>query len=133
MRYYFGNKISGRKQDLRDAKEIVFHGRSLNEEPCWLQLAFITKRGTVYGGLIRVEAKSADYSLPLADLKKINLVTLPRPYPTFLPYFFEVKSDEKMVVDEMESLQISIGPGIPENEFSDRHGIAMESVRIQNR
>ncbi len=131
MRYYFGNKIVGRRSGIADKNEIVFHGRSLTSKPCWVQLALVTRQGLAYGGVIKIDSNSADYSLALSELKKVNLVTLPRPYPTFLPYFFEPDVDTKFNLNDIESLQISIGPGIPENELGNSHAFAIESVRLE--
>lgn len=131
MRYFFGKKMEGRRSDLHNKKEMVFRGRSLTMKPCWVQLALITKHGVAYGGLVKVEPKSGDYRVTLSDLKKVKLVTLPRPYPTFLPYFFEGAATEKMDINDIESLQISIGPGIPENELGNAHALAIESVRLE--
>jgi hypothetical protein len=131
MRYYFADKIKGRREELAAKKEIVFHGRSLNNKPCWLQVTLITKQGVAYGGMVKAEPESRRYRLALSDLKKVKLVTLPRPYPTFLPYFFEDPSNVKMDLADVESLQISIGPGIPDNEIESSHGIAIESVSVE--
>jgi hypothetical protein len=131
MRYYFGDKIKGRKAGLAGKKEIIFTGRALNGKPCWLQVALVTRHGAAYGGLIKVEPESKQYKLALSELKKVKLVTLPRPYPTFLAYFFENGSTAKFDLNEVESLQISIGPGIPESEIENSHGIAIESVHLE--
>jgi hypothetical protein len=36
-----------------------------------------------------------------------------------------------MNIEDFETLQISIGPGIPEDQLQDRHDIAIESVRLE--
>lgn len=131
MRYFFKRKIDGRMGDLRDKKKLIFRGRSLTNEPSWVQLALVTKNGDAYGGVIKVDPESKDYSLPLPDLHNVKLVTLPRPYPTFLPYFFEGIEPRKFDINEIESLQISIGPGIPESELGNSHTLAIESVRLE--
>lgn len=132
MRYYFGEKIKGRKADLADKKQIIFTGRALNDKPCWVQVALVTRHGTAFGGLIKLGAESQRYRLSIADLKKVKLVTLPRPYPTFLPYFFEGNNAaSKLDLNNVETLQISIGPGIPESEIERSHGIAIESVHLE--
>ncbi len=130
-RYFFGNKVKGRKADLPKKREIVLRGRALNEKPCQLQLALITTQGMAYGGLVKLEAKTGDYVFALSDLKKVKLVTLPRPYPSFLPYFFNNASDGKLDLNDVQSLQISIGPGIPQNELKDRHGVAIETIWLR--
>lgn len=130
-RYFFGKKISGRKADLNSKQKIVFKGHSLNGKNCVIQIALITSDGLAFGGLLTLKPGTTDYTLALNDLKPVKLVTLPRPYPTFLPYYFTGKMGEKLDLNKLESLQISIGPGIPQTELQDKHGIAVESVRLE--
>ena len=131
MRYYFGKKIRGSASSLSAKVEIVFRGRSVSTKPCWVQLALITKQGEAYGGVVKVESATADYKLKISELRKVKLVTLPRPYPTFLPYFFEDDRGGKMDINAIESLQISVGPGTPENELGNTYELAVESVRLE--
>ncbi|HZI25077.1 MAG TPA: membrane or secreted protein [Chryseolinea sp.] len=131
MRFYFGKKIAFNIKSVEDKKDIVFRGRSLTEKPCWVQVALITKDGEAFGGIIKVDAESMDYKLSLSALRKVKVVNLPRPYPTFLPYFFEDKRSGTMDIMSAEVLQISIGPGIPEDQVNDSHGVAIESVRLE--
>lgn len=131
MRYSFGKKVSGRNQDLTAMKEIVFKGRSLNEKPCKIQLALIMKDGSAFGGTLTVNTAKQDYRLPLTSLKPVNLVTLPRPYPTFLSYYFKTTATEAFNPEAIESLQISIGPGLSNDELQQKQGFAIESVRLE--
>ncbi len=131
MRYFFGEKISGRKGDLTTKKMLVIKARSLNNEPCPLQIALITTDGMAYGGIVTLKPDAGEHSLMLTDLKQVKLVTLPRPYPTFLSYYFNGGSGRELDLNKIESIQLSIGPGIPENELQDKHGIAIESIRIK--
>jgi hypothetical protein len=131
MRYYFGKKIEGLKKTLIGKKEIIFRGRSLETKPCWIQLALLTRKGEAFGGVVKVESTSADYKVPISALERVKLVTLPRPYPTFLSYFFDDKRSTSLNIEDIETLQISIGPGIPESELSSCHAVAIESVRLE--
>lgn len=131
MRFFFGEKVAGRIDDLKDKNELVFHGHALNNKPCVIQLTLITRYGDAYGADLTVSSSATDYSLPLELLKQVSLVTLPRPYPTFLPYYFDGGSHKPFDLADVETLQISIGPGIPMNELDAPHGIAIESVRLK--
>jgi hypothetical protein len=128
---YTGKKISDRKQDLPAMTKIVLRARSLNEKVCKMQVALVLKNGSAYGGIITADINLQDYSLSLADLKPVKTVLMPRPYPRFLPYYFENKSAGSFDISEVESVQFSIGPGMALNELEDKHGIAIESVRLQ--
>jgi len=128
---YTGKKTLERKDDLITMKKLVFKGRSLDGKPVKIQLALVMKDGSAYGGIITAGVNSGDYSLLLADLRPVKYVLMPRPYPVFLPYYFDSKSISKYDLHEVESLQFSIGPGILQTELEDKHGVAIESVRLE--
>lgn len=131
MRYNFRQKTAGRNTDLAAAKKIVFHGRSLNNKPCSIQVALIGKDGSVFGGLIHVEPVNGAYTLPVNELKKVSFVSLPRPYPGFLPYYADTNPvGSKPDLGNVETLQISIGPGMTTDELKMPHGIAVERVEV---
>lgn len=131
MKYYFGKKVSAQQSALSSAGKLVFRGRSLNDKPCPVQVALVLQDGTAYGTIVELVPGSHDYEVPLTSLKKVKAVTMPRPYPTFLPYFFEPAYSADFSMEKAESLQISIGPGIPENQLKDKHGIAIERVWVK--
>jgi hypothetical protein len=131
MKYFFGNKIEGRRDDLDMVKEIIFHGRSLNDKPCFVQVALVSTDGNAFGKTVLITPDKKDYSITLAELQPIMTVLLPRPFPTFLPYYFQNLSATAFKINEMESIQISIGPGIPEKDLLQLHGIAVESIRLR--
>ena len=95
-----------------------------------VQLALITTDGMAYGGLANVDILPGDYSISIADLKQVKAVLLPRPYPSFLPYYFQ-PSTGAFNLSKVETLQISIGPGIAETDLKMKHGLAIESVRLE--
>jgi hypothetical protein len=128
---YAGKKIFERKNDLTAMTKFVFRGHAPGEKSCKIQLALVMKDGSAYGGIITVGKNLQDYNLLLTDLKPVKYVLMPRPYPTFLPYYFDNNSTSKFNLSEVESLQFSIGPGIPESELNDKHAIGVESVRLQ--
>src|SRR5690606_918886 len=131
IRYYFGDNIAGRKADVQAAKSIVFRGRSGVSWDCPVQVALITRSGEAYGGTIILGQESSDYSIKLEDLKPVSLVTLPRPYPSFLPYYFRGKAGRGLNLTEVETLQISIGPGIAPEKLTGPVEIGIETIRVE--
>jgi hypothetical protein len=128
FRYSFAPKIKGRVTDLSAMRQLIFHGRSLNEKPCKLALALVMKNGSAFGGVITVDKEQADYSIPLVDLRRVKLVNLPRPYPTFLPYYFDNEMPGTFDINAVESLQFSIGPGIPEMNWMESMGLPLRRL-----
>lgn len=124
-------EIKQKQANLSSKKNIVLKGRSLNDKSCKLEIAFIMNDGAAFGGIIDINPKRDDYILPIKDLKMVKTVTLPRPYPSFLPYYFDHNLNSDFNINAVESLQFSIGPGIPENEIKNKHGIAIISVKLE--
>jgi hypothetical protein len=131
FKYFFRDDISGRLNDLSAKKKLVFRGKSLNDKPEVIQLAFTMLDGTAYGGLITLYPEKKDYSLEFSDLKQVKAVTLPRPYPSFLPYYYTNPTPKPFDINNVESIQVSIGPGIPTDQLEKAHGFAVESVWVE--
>jgi hypothetical protein len=83
--------------------------------------------------MITLGKECSDYSIPVSALKKVDLVTLPRPYPTFLSYYFKGGDGGGGGFDlaDVESLQVSIGPGISSDNLEDSIEIGIESIRLE--
>jgi len=134
LRSFFRHEILLRKDDLESKKELVVLGESLNGRPCRVQFALIMENGMAHGGVITLNPERDKYRLSLEDLRQVRTVNLPRAYPAypgFLPYWFESGYESVFDIQKIESLQISIGPGIPEIELALNHGIALESVWLE--
>jgi hypothetical protein len=130
MRYYFGSKIAGRKEELASRTKLVFRGRSVGK-PTPIQVALITRQGQAYGATITLQPSKSEYTVSLSDLKPVKLVTLPRPYPTFLPYYFEGGPGPTFNLAEVETLQLSIGPGLSEAESKNPQTLVIRSIWLE--
>ena len=64
-------------------------------------------------------------------LTSVKAVILPRPYPTFLPYYSKAGKADKLDISQIESLQISIGPGIKEKDVDKKRELVISSVYLE--
>jgi hypothetical protein len=131
LRSYCRERIRLRSDDVEDKKDIVVYGHALNNKPCKLQLALIMTDGTAYGGIFTLNEETGLYRLSLTDIEQVRTVLLPRPYPGFLPYWFKPVTPAEFDITRVESIQISIGPGIPESEYDEAHGVAIGRIMLQ--
>ncbi|AOW20137.1 glycoside hydrolase 5 family protein [Urechidicola croceus] len=131
FKHFILDKIKENKKSITTKKELVFHGRSLNNKPCKLQIALVMSDGSSFGKVIEIGTKIEDYKILLTELKPVKTVTLPRPYPSFLPYYFEHNNQSKFDISKVESIQFSIGPEIPQKELEDSHGIGIININFQ--
>ncbi len=130
IRHYLPPILKGMKGDLSDKKSLIVKIRSLEKKSVPVQIALTTNKGKAYGKVIQVDPFLQEYEIPIADLEEVPLVTMPRPYPTFLPYFFEGGGDDPLELRDIEGLQISLGPRIFEDLRNKPHGIGIVEVYL---
>ena len=131
MRYFFGNRIDERMDCVKNAREVVFRGRSLSKNTGKVQVALVSADGKAFGSLIDLNDSTREYRIPLEEFREVDRVILPRPYPTFLPYYFEHNAEDGFDLTSMEALQISIGPGLSSQQLDGKQGLAVESVWLE--
>ncbi|WP_143961730.1 hypothetical protein [Litoribacter populi] len=131
FKHYILDAIKGRREDLSGKSTLVIKGRSLEENPLKIQVAFVLDDGSSYGGMIEIESEIGEYKLDLEYLNPVKTVTLPRPYPSFLPYHFEHNLPEDFDISRVESLQFSIGPELSEEEKQQSFGLGLISIRLE--
>ncbi|MEH0154314.1 membrane or secreted protein [Limibacter armeniacum] len=131
MKYNFQKRVQYRKASLNDKQKLIIKARALNNKPCKLQVALIMKDGAAYGKVITLSPEKAEHEINLSVLNTVKYVILPRPYPSFLPYYFENDNPVPFDIQNATDIQFSIGPEIPNSELDEKHGIAIESVRLE--
>lgn len=128
---YVLDNIEGRTNDLKAMNKLVFEGRSLNNKNEKLQVAFVLDDGAAYGTTINLTPTLKEYEVKLSDFAPVKTVTLPRPYPSFLPYYLEHKITAPFDINRIEGLQFSIGPGLEESELTTEHGVGVVRVSLK--
>ncbi|MGA8855065.1 MAG: hypothetical protein WB492_12895, partial [Christiangramia sp.] len=129
FRYNFQKKIKNR--DLSGRDKLVFTGRSLGDRLEKIQVALVMNKGASFGKTIQLTKEVQDIEIELHDLKPVKTVTLPRPYPGFLPYYFDHSYKGELKLDEVEAIQFSIGPGIKKDNLQKAHSIGIREVRLE--
>ena len=131
FRYNFNRKIAGRKAELKSKDSLVIKARALTESTDKLQIALVMKNGAAFGTTLELDQETNTYKIDLSTLKPVKTVSLPRPYPSFLPYYFEHSYNGNFKLENVEALQFSIGPGIEEKELENPHGVGIISVSLE--
>ena len=131
FRYNFNRKIAGRKAELKSKDSLVIKARALTESTDKLQIALVMKNGAAFGTTLDIDQETNTYKIDLSTLKPVKTVSLPRPYPSFLPYYFEHFYTGNFELENAEALQFSIGPGIQDSELENPHGVGIISVSLE--
>lgn len=129
FRYNFQKKIQNR--NLAGKNKLVVTGRALGDKPEKIRLALVMDNGASFGKTIELNNEIQDIEINLKDLKPVKTVTLPRPYPGFLPYYFDHSYAGDLKIEEVESIQFSIGPDISKEELHKPHAIGIRSVILE--
>ncbi|MBK5192842.1 MAG: hypothetical protein JJE07_06455 [Flavobacteriaceae bacterium] len=131
FRFNFSEKIKGRSEELNKQNKLILKARSLSGKTEKIQVALVDKNGSSFGKIIEITTEKREYTIDLSELKPVKTVTLPRPYPGFLPYYFEHNNQEIFNLENIESIQFSIGPGLEKDALTQKHEIGIISVRLE--
>jgi hypothetical protein len=112
MRHYVGDLVKGRNQKRAEATKLVLDAFTPEKQTLPVQVSLVMKDGSAFGKTITISSRKKQYAIYLKDLQRVHAVLLPRPYPTFLPYYSEAGVATVLDMREVESLQVSIGPGL---------------------
>lgn len=128
MRFNFKPKIASHF-DLTQYQKIGIKGRSLASEEIKIQIAFITRKGATAGAVVNLKKNGSAVVIERSELRPVDFVILPRPYPSFLPYFHT--NDVPFNWGEIETIQISVGPKMTEEEKQKSWSLAIESIWLE--
>ncbi len=131
FKHFLKEELTNGNTDLSSKQNLVLKGRSLNDKSCKLEIALVMDNGASFGAVINVGPELNEFILPIKDLIMVKTVSLPRPYPSFLPYYLDHNLDSDFDINNVESVQFSIGPGISESDVKNKHGIAIISLKLE--
>ncbi|MCM8568307.1 cellulase family glycosylhydrolase [Gramella jeungdoensis] len=129
FRYNFQERIGERS--LKNKNKLVLEVRTLNGQHEKLQVALVMDNAASFGKVIELTPELQEISVNLNELRPVRTVTLPRPYPGFLPYYFDHNYKGELNMENIESVQFSIGPGIEEEHLQESHEIGIRSLRLE--
>ncbi|MGA9591286.1 MAG: hypothetical protein WBV11_15760, partial [Salegentibacter sp.] len=91
----------------------------------------IMKNGAAFGKIVELHPRMKEYEISLDELQPVKTVTLPRPYPSFLPYYFKHSEEGNFQLKNAEAIQFSIGPGIEQEQLQQPKGIGIVQVELE--
>ena len=130
FRVFVRDKFTNNRNLLKHFSKLVVKASSGNKGSQKVQVALVLRDGSAFGKILELTPEQMDVEIELDDLKQVEQVLLPRPFPQFQAYWFDVEN-ATFNIDQVEAIQISVGPGIPENEFSDGQTIEIEKIYLQ--
>lgn len=115
----------------QDKQKLIIQAASLLPKKSKLQVALVMDNGAAFGKVIELKEDQSEITLQLDELHAVTTVLLPRPYPTFLPYFFDHENKQPFDLRRVESLQFSIGAAMPGTEQNAPQKIGILQVKLE--
>ncbi|MDQ3016397.1 MAG: hypothetical protein M3R25_06745 [Bacteroidota bacterium] len=131
VRHYFGDLLAGREESLKERHVLVLKALSSDGRRLPVQITLVMKDGSAFGHTFVINDTEELYYTFLTEFKPVQPVLLPRPYPTFLPYFSAAPQSDTLDVNKVESMQFSIGPGIPESDWNRVTDVKLWAVWLE--
>ncbi|MEP6794600.1 MAG: cellulase family glycosylhydrolase [Saprospiraceae bacterium] len=131
LRHYFIDRYAGLQEEFLKKKVLVLNAKTSKGKKCHVQVSLIQKDGTGFGYTFEVNDTDELYYILLDELKPVPVVLMPRPYPTFLPYYSSVKMGDTLDMLLLESVDISIGPDIPKEDWKKPVDVFIKSVWLE--
>ena len=125
------NNLQNDKQHLKVADSIIVEAASATKKNQKVQIALQQKNGMVFGKTIELLPQIKRFSIPFSDLLSVPMVLLPRPYPSFQPYFFKNKENMPFDINQVEAIQISIGPGIEPKNLLEKQALVIHKILLK--
>jgi hypothetical protein len=133
LRTYLPETQRTRLSDAPSGRVLRIRARAAEGNSDRMEVALVERDGTAWGTVLKLSDEWKDFTVPLAELERVPLALLPRPYPQFLPYLMEVDTEgEEPDLLDLDGLQFSVSAGLfGEDVTDDAHGFEIERVVLE--
>jgi hypothetical protein len=128
FQFYFSDKIKGRNTELPSMKKAVVKARTTNKTPVKLKLSFISNIAQSFAVYLDLNNEMKEIEVSFSQFQKDSFLLLPRPYPGFLPLWFQSNNPGSFDINNMEKIEISF---LQEPGLQGSAGIEIESVYLK--
>lgn len=134
VRHFTANTLQHLTRQIDQYDQLVVKASPKNNQAVPCQISLVTRQGAAYGYTLVLQPGKTLYRIPLRHLQPVPMVTLPRPYPTFLPYFFsESETRQNWSLADVEAVQWSLGPGISQEHIDESYGIEISYILLEQK
>ena len=123
---FIADQMSGRMAGLDHFKTLVVKIKS-NLEAAKVKIGLIDTDAQFFSAEIQTSGRLQDIEIPLSSLKPDHQLLLPRPYPGFLPLYYQGDHKSSFTLSNAEKLELTFGYATNEAPLN----IAVESVYLK--
>jgi len=128
-RYAFAERIDTRRQDLKNFDTLSVRIRADHPETkC--QIALIEYGRYAWGTTLSLTKDFKQIDIPIKNLELLETAVMPRDFPRIFPYW-EKHSDDKLNIEEIEALQISLSARLFPDRSNQPHAIEIETIVLK--
>lgn len=106
--HFIGDIMDTMKSD--ESEQFIIEISGVIESTQTVTVVLTDRAGIPYETKIKVTPEVQQITLMENDFSIGRMALLPRPYPTFLPYWFEPESDKQLYLTEVENIQLLLVP-----------------------
>ncbi|WP_367868291.1 membrane or secreted protein [Pedobacter sp. WC2423] len=128
---YFADLLDLNASEISALKSIVIRAKTGNHIPVKIKLGLITENADFFAAEALVGKEFSDIEIPLERLKKDAQLLLPRPYPGFLPLYYQSEGAAAFHLKDARKLEVTFGYGMKNRGSDQPNTLEIESVYLK--
>lgn len=128
---YFADLLDLNASEISALKSIVIRAKTGNHMPVKIKLGLITENADFFAAEALVGKEFSDIEIPLERLKKDAQLLLPRPYPGFLPLYYQSEGAAAFHLKDARKLEVTFGYGMKNRGSDQPNTLEIESVYLK--
>jgi len=133
-RYIFGRETDGRLEDFSKFQTLCVRVRTIKKATTHFGITLMEKDGSAWAATVPITEQWNEVCIPLSQFVSTKAAMLPRGWSGH-PYWLSTPTnrggeEDKLHIENVESIQISIGARFLTNYIDGPHAIELESVTL---
>lgn len=128
---FVADKVKGRLPELSAFTKLVVRAKTDNPQPVQIRVALINQDGAGFAASATLNTRFEDIEIPLNSLQPDSVLLLPRPYPSFMPLWFKVKATGKLLLNQLDKLEVTINNGSSASRQNQPCSMEIESIWLK--
>lgn len=124
--HFFGHMVNMIDKDKMDQVIIEISGGVKSTQT--ITVVLTDKAGIPYESKIEVPSEAQKITLNENDFGPGRMALLPRPYPTFLPYWFEPETNKSLDLSKIENIQLLLVPENNTQRINKKAGFSVTDI-----
>ncbi|MDO7742236.1 MAG: hypothetical protein MUP99_00620, partial [Pedobacter sp.] len=127
---YFADLIDLNAPGIDALKTIVIRAKTGNKKSIKIKLGLITENADFFSAEAVVNNEFSNIEIPLRSLKKDAQLLLPRPYPGFLPLYYQSVTPAVFHLQDARKLEVTFGYGMNNRTTDQPNTLEIESIYL---